>query len=579
MENSRRDFLKKVGMAGGALATVPNSMMSRVTVAASSAAGPETQAPVEHDVIKIRNPKKLGVDHLVAERIRVGAKGEYKPCIAKVHGNELILVNYLGNVQPLPTYLYRSFDGGRTWSDPDKTAIPPGEEPYLSRLKEGTLLLNGGGNRWGTRSGDGGRTWVRDLRPSEYAAKVAGILSRNILQLWDGSLLEIVDVPGKGKPYQYGNEYVARSMDDGQTWPEIYPLRIEGVPPGYPWPIFSEAHLWQARSGKLYAIARVDHRYFRIPGRKLSDLELASVACSLFQYGYPLVKDISEAEIDHLNHLKVFSSTDLGRTWQPGPDLGDYGTMFHSILRLQDGRLLLTYTRRSIDPPLGVRAVLGKETEDGFEFDFEHDIIMIDTKTPIGRGSGGGFGPTVQLDDGTGKVLVDARGAEYDLIRFARRETGSSFSLSLRRVFSNEKNSLPLTSWSVTESDLISYAESVISSVDSSMDSGEIVKKLFTGGISLGGSSSRRYRLSEHLILPDHWYDVTGTCSENPLGQDESSRHVIKKGENEPTFLISWRSEKEIEGTLRNRAALHIFGGGVLTVICLAILLWKFGWL
>jgi hypothetical protein len=54
---------------------------------------------------------------------------------------------------------------------------------------------------------------------------------------------------------------------------------------------------------------------------------------------------------------------------------------------------------------------------------------------------------------------------------------------------------------------------------------------------------------------------------------------MIVKGQNEPTFLISWRSEKEIESTLRNRAALHIFGGGALAVACLAILLFRLGWL
>jgi hypothetical protein len=85
--------------------------------------------------------------------------------------------------------------------------------------------------------------------------------------------------------------------------------------------------------------------------------------------------------------------------------------------------------------------------------------------------------------------------------------------------------------------------------------------------------------LSEYLVLPDHWYDLTGTCIENPAPQDEYDRNLITKGTNEPTFLISWRSEKEIERTLRNRAALHIFGGGGLSVACLAILLAKFGWL
>jgi hypothetical protein len=54
---------------------------------------------------------------------------------------------------------------------------------------------------------------------------------------------------------------------------------------------------------------------------------------------------------------------------------------------------------------------------------------------------------------------------------------------------------------------------------------------------------------------------------------------MIEKGQNEPTFLITWRSEKEIESALRNRAVLHIFGGGALSVACLAILLFRLGWL
>ena len=79
--------------------------------------------------------------------------------------------------------------------------------------------------------------------------------------------------------------------------------------------------------------------------------------------------------------------------------------MYPSVLRMQDGRLLLTFTERAAVPPhvppLGVHAVLGVEEEDGFRFDFEQDRIIIDAKTPLEQYSGGGFGPTVQLDDGT----------------------------------------------------------------------------------------------------------------------------------------------------------------------------------
>ena len=96
----------------------------------------------------------------------------------------------------------------------------------------------------------------------------------------------------------------------------------------------------------------------------------------------------------------------------------------------------------------------------------------------------------------------------------------------------------------------------------------------FLGGATGAGE---RYRLTEYLVMPEHWYDVTGTCVENPEPQDEYDRNLIVKGTNEPTFLITWRSEKEIRRTLRNRAAKYIFGGAILAVVCLGIFLAKHG--
>jgi len=100
------------------------------------------------------------------------------------------------------------------------------------------------------------------------------------------------------------------------------------------------------------------------------------------------------------NHV-VFQSTDEGRTWSNKKDLGTYGEMYPSILKLQDGRLLLTYTVRALSPRIGVRAALGYEDENGLHFDFENDVIIIEAKSPEGAYSGGGFGNTVQNADGT----------------------------------------------------------------------------------------------------------------------------------------------------------------------------------
>ena len=49
-------------------------------------------------------------------------------------------------------------------------------------------------------------------------------------------------------------------------------------------------------------------------------------------------------------------------------------------------------------------------------------------------------------------------------------------------------------------------------------------------------SAAGRYRFTEHCVLPDHQYDVTGTCGENPEANDGNDRNLIRKGTNEPTF-------------------------------------------
>ncbi len=254
-------------------------------------------------------------------------------------------------------------------------------------------------------------------------------------------------------------------------------------------------------------------------------------------------------------------------------------------------------------------------------------------KDSKGRGSWSHYktdcnGLPFYLDDGTGRVLVNPFGAEYDLMQSARREAGGGFgslggSRSLR-IFSTYTNlgakrpnfgklfsgmdgpetsaayappattvttttatvpeapqaqaAAPVIPRLVSESELIAYALSTHSVATSG--SGLHLGGLSLSGLSLGGGGSAdRFRFTEYCILPDHWYDVTGTCAENPHPKDEADRNMILKGQNEPTFLISWRNEQGVEGMLRGRAMKYVFGGAGLSVVCLAILLAKFGWL
>ncbi len=356
-----------------------------------------------NDVIEVRNPKTLKTDKISVQRIPIGQPGDYKPCIAKLPNGELLLVLFQMNkldctkrlwgrdVQMMreDILLFRSQDGGISWSEPEILPIL-GREPYFSILSDGTILITvhllqqDVRNVWNYtrafihRSTDGGRSWLTiPTEPEEFnfAEGTQVCTTRNILELNDGSLIVGTS------PAPPCKNYIWRSFDKGATWNEQYSSQLEGVGEDYPYSFFGEGVFFQVASGKIYLIQRIEPAYF-------------AKGDSNYQ--------IPEGYSDEYDKMILFSSTDFGHSWQQEGDFGGMCEMYPAVLRLNDGRLLLTFTVRARNnEPLGVRAVLGKETEDSFEFDFENDRIMIETKTPMDLPSGGGFGPTIQLDDGT----------------------------------------------------------------------------------------------------------------------------------------------------------------------------------
>jgi hypothetical protein len=52
---------------------------------------------------------------------------------------------------------------------------------------------------------------------------------------------------------------------------------------------------------------------------------------------------------------------------------------------------------------------------------------------------------------------------------------------------------------------------------------------------------------------------------------------ALMKGEHNPTFLISWHSQRDLVAELGWKSALYIWGGPALTLVCVAILLSRFG--
>lgn len=54
---------------------------------------------------------------------------------------------------------------------------------------------------------------------------------------------------------------------------------------------------------------------------------------------------------------------------------------------------------------------------------------------------------------------------------------------------------------------------------------------------------------------------------------------VLMKGSHDPTFFISWRSQRDLVATMGWKSTLMIWGGPALTLVCVYILLAHFDWL
>lgn len=80
-------------------------------------------------------------------------------------------------------------------------------------------------------------------------------------------------------------------------------------------------------------------------------------------------------------------------------------------------------------------------------------------------------------------------------------------------------------------------------------------------GVSLGGAT------------------LTGSGATSSSGDfDSQPKTVLMKGAQNPTFLISWRSQREVVASLGWQSALKIWGGPAITLICLYCLAQLHGW-
>ena len=98
---------------------------------------------------------------------------------------------------------------------------------------------------------------------------------------------------------------------------------------------------------------------------------------------------------------------------------------------------------------------------------------------------------------------------------------------------------------------------------------------LLSGLMPSANPAEGRFLLREYVVIPGQEYLIDGTCVENSAAGED--RCLIAKGRNEPTFLISTKSDVQVHHDLQKRALLMIFGGGALALACVAGLLAHFG--
>ena len=351
--------------------------------------------------VKVLNPVALGVKEIPAVRTPLGVPNDYKPWIVRLTNGELLIVAFcFSGSQGGGTYVeravfWRSQDAGLTWGPREERMDVKGREFSTTVLSDGTLLMpchHLQSDKFNTypytisklfRSTDHGKTWSEIHVGPKYFPKPGGAgICRVAIEMPDpDDPAKKLVLLGVSRGHVKDQVYLWRSRDSGKTWDRSLMPDTRGWD-GYDG-FFSQASSYRSPdTGKLLHVVRVDTRgkYWKIPGLNLK-----------------------KSAGDQGDRMMIWESTDNGKRWRRQGEHGNfglYGEMYPRFLRLRDGRVLLNFTVRSNPTdahPLGMRAILSGD--DGETWDFTTDRMVI---SYVNHGSSGGsYGNTIQLDDGT----------------------------------------------------------------------------------------------------------------------------------------------------------------------------------
>jgi hypothetical protein len=184
------------------------------------------------------------------------------------------------------------------------------------------------------------------------------------------------------------------------------------------------------------------------------------------------------------------------------------------------------------------------------------------------------------LQDETGFILVNPERAEYNLPQAFFGELRPPTLISLGHAQRKVDPSLGVPA--PTDEHLRAYLNGSFSQARAALQGSNIpgakaldkgiavAEKMQMLGVSIGSGGismdfgNHEYRFTEFCLPAGRPTHVLGTCTENPNPANENDRNLIKKGENEKTYLISTKSEEKLEGSLKLQAFFMIFIGAAL---------------
>lgn len=191
------------------------------------------------------------------------------------------------------------------------------------------------------------------------------------------------------------------------------------------------------------------------------------------------------------------------------------------------------------------------------------------------------------VEDGSGRVLVDLQGVEFELPQTLQAEIGpdsnhSCFierSLGLPRPNENQLHAVLLADWQHARAAVQAMGIPGGKAVDKVLGAGE---KMARWGIAMNidgveinpGGVGESYRLRETCLLAGHEYSVVGTCDQNPNATDPRNAKVISKGASQKTFLVSPKTGAQLAGGLHLRGIIFMVVGIAIMVggIVIAVL-------